>query len=435
MKNKVLLKIFSTILMFTMIFQISAIALSPPGNNDVTTDIGPGSKSYRNSVQLMARNSERRSLFSYEYRLDSSNTGSFAIISDIPNEGYVWDDTYEISIYDINDDSRKLIVTLHEGQDAYLDGRSLVDRLNKMPTQAGTKMSFKPIRYGTMCVYGEVLGAGINNYTVGYEQLYRDTYRSPIDFEVTDKNSNKDSRYQVISGVQNNGKVEFYLPKVDSNNYVLADGYQIDKINSSGVRVSGAKFDKGSNLKFFREELLKSMNVESNQSQIELILKSWEKDGSIRFNGRPINGKAQAFTFKSDLTITNHYLSKIGLTISDRNISTTFTYSSVQGNLNYPRFGPYGRFEDLGFWWDDDYEITAHGSDGNLKAKVNLDRHNPAISEVDKFPNAFNDKSIALWDVITIKSTRPNLISFNGELLNKTLVKLQVTYTGLKLVN
>lgn len=459
--SRTLVKVISILFTFTLLFQIGAIAFEIEldqnqsqlqdglSDGDQFTDPDENSlekAAYKNIFKFAITKPGHNSAFSFNYTLDENNKGRFGIEGKYSNYGYKWTDTYDVGVYDMDSGEHKLSVTLHKGQDVFFTAPRFINDLNRVSSEPGSRIIFKASNSRNIIVNGETLTTTPKEFTVGYTSLYAHRYRSLVDFKVDNKSFPEpppiEFRFPMAVGIDIHGKVEFYTPKVYSDDYTFSDDYIITKIDLFGKKISETKLDKGTNVRTGLETLAKNMQINPDASPVEMMLQSRENNDSIRVEKESIKSRADYYTFNYDRLQKRAFLDKISLRMKFSNGKGEdindpeafgdyfFNFFATQGSRGHPRFGVYGRFMDLGLDWGDNYEFIV-SSDYGAKASVNLYIGQPVIPQVFKLPDGLNDHSIFVGDILSIRTSKPNSVIINGELVKTTYSKYKVTNHGL----
>lgn len=446
MQSRTLIKIMSIMVIFAIVFQFGVVAVEPGLDQDQLTEqiefYGEGeivdrtslkNASYNNIFKFAITRPGHSSTFNFNYSLSEDNKGRFGIEGTYRNYGYKWSDTYEVSVYDIDTGSNKFSASLYKGQDVFFTAPRFINELNRVGSQAGSILVFKSSRARNIIINNELIKDTSKEVTVGYTDLYEHKYRTVMDFKVNNKNFPVppiDFGYPLAAGIDQDGKIEFYVPNIYSDDYTFADSYEVTKIDTHGLKISSTKLGKGENVRTGLKELVENMQLSRYARPIEVMLQSRENDDSIRVDGAPINSRVGYYTFTEYELTPKTFLNNIKLNISNNVASTNFEYFVTQGDLDHTRFGIYGNFTDQNLNWSDTYEIIVE-SEEYLKAYVKLSQGVPVMDQPYLLPSSLNDESVTVGDKIKIKTTKPDMVTVNGKLVRTTSSIYKVTEKGL----
>lgn len=422
---------FLFILPITLLFNlnISATELSATVNKGYASNenIAPITP-YKNIFSFSLGGNK---VFYFNYTLDENNRGSFGIEGHFADYGYVWNDNYEIELINLTENTRWK-VQLVKGMPVFYTAQNFVDQLNRLVTIPGYRVKFKSDNKNNMIVNGNYLSAGSTEFTVGYNELFKEKYYSTFSLKSKDRSSEFYLDFNFTASITPSNIIEFYGEQVLTDQYILSDEYNIKKIDSNGKILSDITVAQGTSVKDSLQKIVDNLNLNRSTQTMELMIQSVNNKDSIKVNNKPINDYAAYYTFNNTELTKNKFLNKIDFKISNEYGEQNFENCMTQGSLGHPIFGVYGPYDDFGLKWIATYTITIKSKSGQIKGKVTLNEGEEVIKQTHKFTNALNDKLVAVGDSIIFETSKPNTITINGKVMTGKSNQYIFTENGIK---
>lgn len=388
--------------------------------------------SYKNIFTFNFENGSVVDKFKFNISVNEKGMCSFGIEGSYSQKGFKWRDDYKIEILG-KDSQLKREMSLTKGSDVYLSVNTFISELNKVSIYVGDEIVFKSTSENNISVNGSLLEDISTSFIIGYNKLFRYRYKSVFSFKAISINDGSFIKYFSIPIIAkyDDKSVEYYADFQFSDNYKFADEYFITKINPDGAGVIVITIGKDSLVSKGLKEILDNLKVGYNGTYIEIMVQSLFEDDSIKVNGESIDSKVKYYTIARNKLLSEKFINIFEFKLKSKKEIGYFKYFITLGANNYARFGVHGKYRNLGFWWDDTYNVKAKSSEGSTITNVILNEKDILLNDIYKFTNNFNNRYISLGDNIQFEKNEFDSLKVNGEVISEKSSIFKITEKGL----